>query len=82
MRAAAAKLPEMVHLYTHGLAPLGYTVSRADDLIDCFAFNQTPLPYRGVQALCSKSYFVSHWRFEPPDNDWGPGLRVKVDKAG
>jgi phospholipase C len=53
----------------YGLQSLGYSDSRSDDLSDCFNFNQPPVPYHPVQAPYSKSYLLTHWRFEPPDND-------------
>ena len=51
------------------LGSLGYTDARADDLSDCFDFNQAPLHYQIVQAPYSRSYLLSHWKFEPPDSD-------------
>jgi len=49
-----------------GLVPLGYTDVRADDLADCFNFNQPPLLFRTIQApFVSTASFASG----PPDND-------------
>ncbi len=53
----------------YNLGTLGYSDARADDLSDCFDFNQTPLPFHAVLAPYSKSYLLSHWKLEPPDND-------------
>jgi phospholipase C len=35
---------------TFGLTPLGYTDLRADDLADCFNFNQAASPFRRIEA--------------------------------
>ena len=51
------------------LGSLGYTDARADDLSDCFDFNQTPLPYKPVATLYSKAQIINSWRAEPPDDD-------------
>jgi phospholipase C len=53
----------------YGLQSLGYSDARSDDLTDCFNFGQSPVPYQPVQAPFSKSYLLTHWRFEPPDNE-------------
>jgi phospholipase C len=53
----------------YALGTLGYTDARADDLTDCFNFNQAPLPYHAVMAPYSESYLKSHWRFRPPDSE-------------
>jgi phospholipase C len=48
-----------------GLAPLGYTDVRADDLSDCFNFNQPPLQFHTIPAPpIGTSNFSG-----PPDND-------------
>jgi phospholipase C len=48
-----------------GLTPLGYTDTRADDLSDCFNFNQPPLPFHTIPApQIGPSNFSG-----PPDND-------------
>ena len=52
-----------------GLGSLGYTDARADDLADCFDFNQTPLPYEPVPTRYSATQLTRMWRFSPPDND-------------
>jgi phospholipase C len=49
-----------------GLVPLGYTDVRADDLADCFNFNQSPVAFRTIQApFASTASFASG----PADND-------------
>lgn len=41
-----------------GLPTLGYADYRADNLSDCFDFNQTPLPYEFVPAPIDAKYFL------------------------
>jgi len=49
---------------------VGYADSRADDLSDCFDFNQTPLPFQQVPAPLDASYFLNDKSPPlPPDND-------------
>jgi phospholipase C len=53
-----------------GLHSLGYADAHADDLSDCFNFNQTPLPFQTIRAPLSAEYFLN----DPtppsdPDND-------------
>lgn len=43
-----------------GLPSLGFADSRADDLSDCFNFNQKPLVFRPIAAPHDASYFVRH----------------------
>ena len=38
----------------------GYADSRADDLSDCFDFNQTPLVFKQIQAPLSAEYFLNN----------------------
>ena len=48
----------------------GYADSRADDLSDCFDFNQTPLTFTPVPAKFDANYFQNdHSPVLPPDND-------------
>ena len=47
-----------------GLGTLGYTDARADDLSDCFDYNQTPITFRQIQAARRASDFMRL----PPDN--------------
>lgn len=48
----------------------GYADSRADDLSDCFDFNQTPLPFTPIPAKYDASYFLNNTGPPtPPDND-------------
>lgn len=59
---------------TFGLATVGpndgYADSRADDLSDCFNFNQTPLVFTPVPAKYPASYFLNNSSPpSPPDND-------------
>jgi phospholipase C len=53
-----------------GLSSLGYADARADDLSDCFNFNQTPLVFRTINAPLSARHFLND-RTPPddPDND-------------
>jgi phospholipase C len=53
----------------YGLTTLGYTDARADDLSDCFDFQQSPLPYKTVVAPYSREQLIAGWKFGPPDND-------------
>jgi phospholipase C len=48
---------------TFGLASLGYADAYADDLSDCFDFNQAPLVFRTISAPKNAAYFL---------NDRGP----------
>jgi phospholipase C len=48
----------------------GYADSRADDLSDCFDFNQAPLVFKQVQAPLGADYFLNNpGPPAPPDND-------------
>jgi phospholipase C len=53
-----------------GLATLGYADARADNLADCFNFNQTPLPFQMIQAPLDARHFLND-RSIPvgPDDD-------------
>lgn len=49
---------------------VGYADSRADDLSDCFDFNQTPLPFTQVAAPRDAQYFLNDKSAqEGPDDD-------------
>ncbi len=49
---------------------VGYADSRADDLSDCFDFNQTPLPFTQVAAPLGAQYFLNDKsQPEGPDDD-------------
>jgi phospholipase C len=49
---------------------VGYADSRADDLSDCFDFNQAPLPFTRVPAPFDAQYFLNDKSPpEGPDND-------------
>ncbi len=54
----------------YGLPSLGYADVPADDLSDCFNFNQTPLPFQTINTPLGIDYFL-HDRTPPtdPDND-------------
>ncbi|PYV55075.1 MAG: hypothetical protein DMG98_16530 [Acidobacteria bacterium] len=53
-----------------GLATLGYADANADDLSDCFNFQQTPLVFQPVAARYDAAYFLSHkLPAEGPDDD-------------
>jgi phospholipase C len=48
----------------------GYADSRADDLSDCFDFNQTPLTFTPIPAKFDANYFKNDTSpATPPDND-------------
>jgi len=51
-----------------GLSTLGYADARADDLSDCFNFNQTPLQFQTIEAPWSKEHFLNDRR-PPADPD-------------
>jgi phospholipase C len=51
-----------------GLSSLGYADARADDLSDCFNFNQTPLAFHTINAPLSASHFLND-RTPPDDPD-------------
>jgi phospholipase C len=46
----------------------GYADERADDLSDCFDFNQTPLPFHTIQAKYDAAHFLNDKR-PPTDPD-------------
>jgi phospholipase C len=48
----------------YGLGSLGETDVRADDLSDCFNFNQSPTPFKTISATHAASYFINL----PPDD--------------
>jgi phospholipase C len=49
---------------------LGYADVRADNLSDCFDFNQTPLSFQAIPAKYNAADFLNDARSaEPPDND-------------
>jgi phospholipase C len=52
------------------LPSLGWADARADDLSDCFDFNQTPLPFKTVAAPLKAEYFLSNTipATDPDDN--------------
>ncbi|MBV9402744.1 MAG: hypothetical protein JO018_03350, partial [Candidatus Eremiobacteraeota bacterium] len=54
-----------------GLGSLGYTDSRADDLADCFNFNQAPLAFQPIQTALHAADFVQRPASDtPPDTDF------------
>jgi phospholipase C len=53
---------------TYGLGSLGYADALADDLSDCFDFNQTPLKFQSITAPLGADYFLSD-RTPPKDPD-------------
>jgi len=55
---------------TYGLKSLGYADAYADDLSDCFNFNQTPLVFTPINAPMNAEHFLKD-RTPPtdPDND-------------
>jgi len=50
---------------------LGYADTRADDLSDCFDFNQTPLAFDTIVAPLSAKYFLDDTAapLDPDDDD-------------
>jgi phospholipase C len=55
---------------TFGLPSLGYADAYADDLSDCFNFNQTPLVFQPINAKVGPEYFLHDYTPKtPPDND-------------
>ncbi len=53
-----------------GLASLGYADAYADDLSDCFNFNQSPLTFKTINAPLPADHFLHDRRpAEPPDDD-------------
>ncbi len=56
---------------TFGTASIGYTDARADDLSDCFNYNQTPIVFKTVASSRRASYFMAQPMSNvPPDNDF------------
>jgi hypothetical protein len=51
-----------------GLGSLGYADARADNLSDCFNFNQTPLQFQTIVAPLSSAHFIND-RTAPRDPD-------------
>jgi phospholipase C len=43
-----------------GLPSMGTTDERADDLSDCFNFNQSPTPFVAIPTIRGKEYFLAH----------------------
>ena len=53
-----------------GLPSLGYADAYADDLFDCFNFNQTPLTFQTISAPLGADHFLNDRRPPTdPDND-------------
>ena len=49
---------------------MGYADSRADNLSDCFDFNQTPLPFKQIPAPFNAQHFLNDKSPpEGPDDD-------------
>jgi phospholipase C len=55
---------------TFGLPSLGYADAHADDLSDCFDFNQTPIPFKTVNAPLNAAHFLHDTspRTDPDDD--------------
>jgi len=54
----------------YGLSSLGYADAYADDLSDCFNFNQTPLTFKTITApLAAKHFLTDRTPPEGPDDD-------------
>jgi phospholipase C len=45
---------------TYGLSSLGYADARADDLSDCFNYNQTPITFKTITAPHNANYFLTY----------------------
>jgi phospholipase C len=43
-----------------GLPSMGTTDERADDLSDCFNFDQSPTPFVAIPTTRGKTYFLAH----------------------
>jgi phospholipase C len=55
---------------TFNLPSLGTTDARADDLMDCFNMNQTPITFQMIPSNRNASYFLNNPQpFSPPDSD-------------
>ena len=53
-----------------GLSSLGYADAYADDLSDCFNYNQAPLTFKTISAPLGSSHFLNDRRpVTPPDDD-------------
>jgi phospholipase C len=53
-----------------GLRSLGYADARADDLRDCFNFNQPPLKFKTIDAPLKADYFINDTSLpEDPDTE-------------
>jgi len=54
----------------YGLPTLGYADASADDLSDCFNFQQTPLTFHPIATKYDATYFLTHnLPAEGPDDD-------------
>lgn len=54
----------------YGLPSLGYADARANDLTDCFDFNQTPVSFTSIPARFQREYFLNDTSPPlPPDDD-------------
>ncbi|HXW99795.1 MAG TPA: alkaline phosphatase family protein [Candidatus Acidoferrales bacterium] len=53
---------------TYGLPSLGYADAPADDFVDCFDFNQTPLTFQTINAPLGAEHFLNDTR-PPSDPD-------------
>jgi phospholipase C len=55
---------------TFSLPSLGYADARADDLSDCFDFNQTPIPFKTINAPLDAAHFLNDKspRIDPDDD--------------
>jgi phospholipase C len=46
--------------HTYGLPSLGYADARADDLSDCFNYNQTPITFQTINAPLNADHFLNY----------------------
>ncbi|MDP9025642.1 MAG: hypothetical protein M3N13_09750, partial [Candidatus Eremiobacteraeota bacterium] len=54
-----------------GLGTLGYTDARADDLSDCFNYNQSPIVFRSIAASVSTASIMKQGLSQSiPDSDF------------
>jgi phospholipase C len=55
---------------TFGLGTLGYADARADDLSDCFNFEQAPRPFHAISTSIDADYLISHRGPSLPVDDY------------
>ncbi len=69
-RTTSGVIPENLIEHTFNLDVFGYADAYADDLSDCFNFNQTPLVFQKISAPLTAAHFLNSKLPETdPDND-------------